>query len=635
MQNGLFNLITSNIQSWQQYSRPPWFASMPGGYDIDSEVIRLKGTVWTPYRSLVTGNVTDPLNAPASWEYIPYGHEMLANVPMPAGGPSGSSGRLITVSTDFNTFTNPGTYEFQSDAIVTGSPHTPSTAVSSAVAGILEVDAWVNGAVTYVIQRYLDRNGIIFTRSSTTGSWGAWSTIVNLTQVQAGSSWYAVDTGVANAYVAPLTPGLASRTDGMVIRLRIKNANTGPSTIDDGLGPVPIWNRNMVALKGGEIVGGGGEVWLSWHAGGAVYIIAAQIGGAFQLGGGSYVGGNGVSPTFLISDPGNGVGANLKLVGNGATTPSKTIRAVNGNFNIVNDAASANLFTVTDAGNATVGGSLTVVNTIVLSAGQLQLGTSPISSTPPIVFGGAVGNAMFMNANATSSPPVIQFINTGNTVVLFTIDNNGNTRTAAAHTVGGSFTVTSGTSVMNGRLTMRTGPGVGGASGEIGLISGDGTGMYLRGRGSAGGMQWVNNAYNNIVADMDDTGYLRANVDSANVLRAGAATGGTRMVFNWSGQGGQPSWLWGGNDGVNMYVYNPSGFSVNYAASAGSVGGVSSPATAGSQVPWNSGITELASAMGGNNTVDTGSPWVAEGLRVTTGTDINRIYFHCIWLRNQ
>ena len=40
------------------------------------------------------------------------------------------------------------------------------------------------------------------------------------------------------------------------------------------------------------------------------------------------------------------------------------------------------------------------------------------------------------------------------------------------------------------------------------------------------------------------------------------------MVFNWVGQGGQPSWLWGGNDGTNMYVYNPSNFSVNTAKTA-------------------------------------------------------------------
>lgn len=45
----------------------------------------------------------------------------------------------------------------------------------------------------------------------------------------------------------------------------------------------------------------------------------------------------------------------------------------------------------------------------------------------------------------------------------------------------------------------------------------------------------------------------------------------TPMTFNWSGQSGQPTWLWGGSDGTNMYVYNPSNFNVNYAASAGSV----------------------------------------------------------------
>lgn len=34
------------------------------------------------------------------------------------------------------------------------------------------------------------------------------------------------------------------------------------------------------------------------------------------------------------------------------------------------------------------------------------------------------------------------------------------------------------------------------------------------------------------------------------------------MRFHWAGQGGQPTWLWGGNDGENMYVYDPRGFSV-------------------------------------------------------------------------
>lgn len=44
-------------------------------------------------------------------------------------------------------------------------------------------------------------------------------------------------------------------------------------------------------------------------------------------------------------------------------------------------------------------------------------------------------------------------------------------------------------------------------------------------------------------------------------------TGGADMNFAWDGQGGQPQWLWGSNDGVNIKVWNPSNFSVNYANS--------------------------------------------------------------------
>ena len=53
---------------------------------------------------------------------------------------------------------------------------------------------------------------------------------------------------------------------------------------------------------------------------------------------------------------------------------------------------------------------------------------------------------------------------------------------------------------------------------------------------------------------------------AANKLRR---EGGVDTSWYWNGQRGQPGWLWGGNDGVNMYVYNPANFSVNYANSAG------------------------------------------------------------------
>lgn len=63
-----------------------------------------------------------------------------------------------------------------------------------------------------------------------------------------------------------------------------------------------------------------------------------------------------------------------------------------------------------------------------------------------------------------------------------------------------------------------------------------------------------------------------------------ARSGDTRypMIFNWKGEAGQPSWIWGGNDGTNMYVYNPKSFSVNYANSAGSATTANSANTANS-----------------------------------------------------
>lgn len=39
--------------------------------------------------------------------------------------------------------------------------------------------------------------------------------------------------------------------------------------------------------------------------------------------------------------------------------------------------------------------------------------------------------------------------------------------------------------------------------------------------------------------------------------------GGVDLNFNWSGQSGQPTYLWGSNDGTNLYVWNPANFNVN------------------------------------------------------------------------
>lgn len=66
---------------------------------------------------------------------------------------------------------------------------------------------------------------------------------------------------------------------------------------------------------------------------------------------------------------------------------------------------------------------------------------------------------------------------------------------------------------------------------------------------------------------------------------------GYPMTFNWAGKTEQPSWLWGGENGEDMYVYNPSNFSVNYAASAGNAAKVNGH-TVNSDVPSGAKFTD-------------------------------------------
>jgi hypothetical protein len=91
----------------------------------------------------------------------------------------------------------------------------------------------------------------------------------------------------------------------------------------------------------------------------------------------------------------------------------------------------------------------------------------------------------------------------------------------------------------------------------------------------------------------------------ASTLAQGGGTG-TGMTFNWSGQSGQPTWLWGSNDGANHYVYNPSNFSVNYATSAGyaaSAGAVAWSSVSGKpSLVYNDGGTYNINITGTANT---------------------------------
>jgi hypothetical protein len=85
------------------------------------------------------------------------------------------------------------------------------------------------------------------------------------------------------------------------------------------------------------------------------------------------------------------------------------------------------------------------------------------------------------------------------------------------------------------------------------------------------------------------------------------------MTFNWSGQSGQPTWLWGSNDGTNIYVWNPSNFSVNYASSAGSASYAAALSTART-ISLSGSVTGSASFNGSSD------------ITITTSTNHTHLY---------
>ena len=142
------------------------------------------------------------------------------------------------------------------------------------------------------------------------------------------------------------------------------------------------------------------------------------------------------------------------------------------------------------------------------------------------------------------------------------------------------------------------------------LLSGDVSGTSLSGSGSVTTtLQNVNlnvGTFTKVTVNAKGLVTAASNLTSSDLpsITWSAVQG---KPFNYAGQTGQPSWLWGTNDGTNYYVWNPSKFSVNYADSAGSAGSASSwtgsggGTSAAPKVDWasNANNATYAASSGG------------------------------------
>ncbi|NWB30874.1 hypothetical protein HX886_28465, partial [Pseudomonas gingeri] len=75
-----------------------------------------------------------------------------------------------------------------------------------------------------------------------------------------------------------------ARTEGQVLRFKVKTANTGASTINDGVGVVALVGGAHSALQGGELIVNG-DAWIQWNTsiGGGSYILLFCTGAPEQV----------------------------------------------------------------------------------------------------------------------------------------------------------------------------------------------------------------------------------------------------------------------------------------------------------------------------------------------------------------
>jgi len=103
---------------------------------------------------------------------------------------------------------------------------------------------------------------------------------------QSGLVDYAVDTGTANAYRANYAPVVVNLVDGLVLRFKAVNANTGASTFSaNDLPAKPIVGVDHNAVQEGEITASG-DVWVQWNSSVAsgVWVMIASTGMVKQTG---------------------------------------------------------------------------------------------------------------------------------------------------------------------------------------------------------------------------------------------------------------------------------------------------------------------------------------------------------------
>lgn len=178
--------------------------------------------------------------------------------------------------------------------------------------------------------------------------------------------------GSANAQLITFTPAATSQAQLNGISFTFKSIGTNAAAVTlnvNTLGALPLLASNGAQLSGGALVSGG------------IYqAVFDTSGSVFRLLTGVAVFTDSSATGAAIVGAGAN-GANLALIGNGGTTPSKFIRAANGLLQFVNNAYSGVIASFTDAGALTTTAGITATTgNIAATAGRLRAGLGATGS---------------------------------------------------------------------------------------------------------------------------------------------------------------------------------------------------------------------------------------------------------------
>jgi hypothetical protein len=214
---------------------------------------------------------------------------------------------------------------------------------------------------------------------------------VSISDLQAGVYNFATDTGAANAYVVSMTPALAERREGQVIRFKVANTNNGASTINDGISVVPLVGDAHAALQGGELVAGG-EASAQWNStvGTGSYVLLLCTGAPVQV-----ANGNKSQHAATLSQITSVVGSSRNVMM--SVTAASASATLTADEIVVETALGGLKYQLSNFSKT--------INLATTGAGGMDTGTAPVSGFVAlyIILNTTTGASALLATNATSA----------------------------------------------------------------------------------------------------------------------------------------------------------------------------------------------------------------------------------------